>query len=84
MDFSKRTIGNNIGEFLRDNLMEDRDKESIKRIMSRNKLAYKKGYHRVGGWLACLRACLAATSMYQLFRSHLIKAWKIANSLYKP
>ena len=32
MDFTKKTIGNNIGEFLRDNLEDDVDKESIKRI----------------------------------------------------
>ena len=31
---------NNIGEFLRDNLTEDRDKGSIRRIMAGNKLAY--------------------------------------------
>ena len=30
MDFTKTTIGNNIGDFLRENLTEDRDKESIK------------------------------------------------------
>ena len=29
MDFTKTTIGNNIGDFLRENLTEDRDKESI-------------------------------------------------------
>ena len=33
MDFTKTTIGNNIGDFLRENLTEDRDKESIRRII---------------------------------------------------
>ena len=45
MDFSKRTIGNTIGEFLRDNLTEDRDKESIGRIMAGKKLAYGETNH---------------------------------------
>ena len=47
IDFTKTTIGNNIGYFLRENLKEDRDKESIRRIMVGNKLAYGEANHLI-------------------------------------
>ena len=54
MDFSKTTIGNNIGELLRENLTEDRDKESIRRIMVGNKLAYGEANHLIRSLLYAL------------------------------
>ena len=54
MDFTKTTIGNNIGDFLRENLTEDRDKESIRRIMVGNKLAYGEANHLIRSLLYAL------------------------------
>ena len=47
MDFSKTTIGHNIAEFLRENLTEDNHKESMRRIMEGNKLAYGEANHLI-------------------------------------
>ena len=36
----KKTMGTNVGDFLREHLTETRDKESVKRIMMGNKFYF--------------------------------------------
>ena len=39
-DFSKTTISTNVGAFFADNLLSDKEKESLRRVLKGNKLNY--------------------------------------------
>ena len=54
MEFSKTTMGTNIGEFLGEHLTEPRDKESVRRFMRGNKLAYGEANHLIRSLLHSL------------------------------
>ena len=54
MDFSKTTMGTNVGEFLGEHLTEPRDKESVRRFMRGNKLAYGEANHLIRSLLHSL------------------------------